>query len=254
MIDFSSITTLLFDIDNTLLILDEQEFIKIYCSLIHRYFQKELSDLNKFVKFFLASTQKMIDKEPSHLDNFSKFALDLESKIGVPHTEIINRFSIFYQNEFEQVCRIMIPAEGVFPLLTFASQYYLIVAATNPLFPSVANQRRLSISGLDRFSWEEITSAEHYHFSKPNIEYYEELLEKLGKKPSECIMVGNDPINDMIAGELGIHTFLVTSKNLLHDKILKTKLDYQNMRFEAEDSGTLENFHDLLKEYIDGRQ
>ncbi|MHA2327870.1 MAG: hypothetical protein ACXACR_05065 [Candidatus Hodarchaeales archaeon] len=82
----------------------------------------------------------MIDKEPSHLDNFSKFALDLESKIGVPHTEIINRFSIFYQNEFEQVCRIMIPAEGVFPLLTFASQYYLIVAATNPLFPSVGKK------------------------------------------------------------------------------------------------------------------
>ena len=37
-----------------------------------------------------------------------------------------------------------------------------------------------------------------------------ELLERLGLAPEECVMVGNDVDDDMVAGELGMKVFLLT--------------------------------------------
>jgi len=47
------------------------------------------------------------------------------------------------------------------------------------------------------------------HYSKPNINYYKELLVKIDEEPTNCVMVGNDVKEDMIAGKLGITTFLI---------------------------------------------
>ena len=53
------------------------------------------------------------------------------------------------------------------------------------------------------------TTYENYHFCKPSLNYYKELLEKLGVKPEECLMVGNDVGEDMITEELGMKVFLL---------------------------------------------
>ena len=36
------------------------------------------------------------------------------------------------------------------------------------------------------------------------------MLEEIGKKPEQCIMVGNDVQEDLIAGCLGMKTYLIT--------------------------------------------
>jgi FMN phosphatase YigB (HAD superfamily) len=46
-------------------------------------------------------------------------------------------------------------------------------------------------------------------YCKPKLEYYQAILNRLGHRPEECVMAGNDPISDMAASALGIHTFLV---------------------------------------------
>ena len=44
-----------------------------------------------------------------------------------------------------------------------------------------------------------------------NPEYYKEILKKLKLEPSECIMIGNDISDDMVATEkLGMKVFLMT--------------------------------------------
>ena len=45
---------------------------------------------------------------------------------------------------------------------------------------------------------------------KPNPAYYQEVLDKLGVDPKECLMVGNDVIEDVAAEKLGMQIFLVT--------------------------------------------
>lgn len=44
-----------------------------------------------------------------------------------------------------------------------------------------------------------------------NLEYYREICEKIKVRPEYCLMVGNDPVNDMVAGEIGMKTFLVNN-------------------------------------------
>ncbi|MCI6738676.1 MAG: HAD hydrolase-like protein, partial [Intestinibacter sp.] len=55
-----------------------------------------------------------------------------------------------------------------------------------------------------------VTTFENSHYCKPNLDYYREIFEKIGSNPNESIMVGNNALEDMISGELGVKTYLVT--------------------------------------------
>ena len=227
--------------------------MRIYGKLIHRYFEKEQSNLLKFMELFLASVSKMTEKDPPDLDNLTKFAVDFESRIGVSQSEIIERFRLFYQSDFEQVCRIMATPPIVKTLISLASKHFLLVAATSPFFPSIANEKRLNIGGLDIVPWFEITSAEDYHFTKPHIEFFEELLNRISKEPSECIMVGDDLINDMVAGKLGIKTFLVKSAGRPFGLITRAQPDFKDTDFPANYTGTLEDFYNSMKMFVESK-
>jgi len=43
------------------------------------------------------------------------------------------------------------------------------------------------------------------------IQFYQEVLEEAGRKAEECMMVGNDVEEDLVAGKLGMQTFLITN-------------------------------------------
>ena len=45
---------------------------------------------------------------------------------------------------------------------------------------------------------------------KPNLKYYESLLQTAGLEARDCLMAGNDLREDMCAGKLGIDTYLIT--------------------------------------------
>ena len=84
------------------------------------------------------------------------------------------------------------------------------VLATNPVFPRVATESRIRWAGLDPKDFALYTTYENACFCKPNPKYYLEILEKLGCQPSECLMVGNDVDEDMVAESLGMRVFLLS--------------------------------------------
>ncbi|WP_225728803.1 MULTISPECIES: HAD family hydrolase [unclassified Nocardia] len=83
------------------------------------------------------------------------------------------------------------------------------VIATNPLWPRETVETRLRWGGYDPAAFELITSGDTMRRSKPSIEFYRELLDRLGARPRDCVMIGNDAANDAPAAELGIPVFLV---------------------------------------------
>jgi len=87
---------------------------------------------------------------------------------------------------------------------------HTVVLATNPVFPMNTQKRRLHWAGADESDFALITSYENSRACKPNVRYYEEILQKLGASASDCIMVGNDVTEDMVAEKLGIKVFLLT--------------------------------------------
>ena len=86
---------------------------------------------------------------------------------------------------------------------------YQLVVATNPVFPEIAVYERLGWAGLNPEDFSYITTYENSCFAKPNIDYYKFLLKMLDKDSEDCLMVGNDVHEDMVARNIGIDVFLI---------------------------------------------
>ena len=84
------------------------------------------------------------------------------------------------------------------------------VLATNPIFPAAATQKRIQWAGLSVQDFELYTTYENSRYCKPNLKYFLDITSQLGVHPEECLMVGNDVGDDMVAAELGMKVFLLT--------------------------------------------
>ena len=83
--------------------------------------------------------------------------------------------------------------------------------ATNPLFPAIATENRIRWAGLNPEDFEFYTTYENSSFCKPNPDYYRDAASRMGLKPEECLMVGNDVDEDAkAASSIGMQVFLLT--------------------------------------------
>ena len=104
------------------------------------------------------------------------------------------------------------------------------VLATNPIFPAAATESRIRWAGLRPEDFELYTTYENSCFCKPNPDYYRDILKKMNITAEECLMVGNDVTEDMVAKTLGMKVFLLT--DCLINKNGKNIDDYPNGSFE----------------------
>jgi FMN phosphatase YigB (HAD superfamily) len=84
------------------------------------------------------------------------------------------------------------------------------------MFPLNVQLKRLAWAQLGDITFDLVTHIENMTFCKPRLEYYLEICKKIETPPQACLMVGNDPINDIIVTRLGMKTFL-TLDGLEHD-------------------------------------
>ena len=86
---------------------------------------------------------------------------------------------------------------------------YRLVMAVNAWFPESAIRARLRWAGVAPDFFEFMTLMDNSHYCKPKLEYYEEILRRLKLPAKECLMVGNDVQEDMVAEQLGMQVFLI---------------------------------------------
>ena len=85
-----------------------------------------------------------------------------------------------------------------------------VALATNPIFPAVATESRIRWAGLSVQDFELYTTYENSCYCKPSLDYYRAILERMQLRGEECVMVGNDVGEDMVAARLGMRVFLLT--------------------------------------------
>ena len=100
------------------------------------------------------------------------------------------------------------------------------VLATNPLFPRLAVEKRVAWAGIAIEEFSHITTYESEYYCKPDVRYYQDVLNRQGVLPEECLMVGNDVEEDLVAGTIGVQTVLVTDC-LINTKSLPEKADHK---------------------------
>lgn len=206
------IKTVLFDLDGTMLPMDQDEFVRIYFVELCKRFCPELGlDEKSFIKAMWKATGAMIRNDGSE-PNVDAFWNTFSKLVGKNVLSKIKDFDNFYENEFIE-CKAATKYNPAVPeaIKVLRNKGYITVAATNPLFPPVATNRRLNWAGVDKRDFAFVTTYDNCSFCKPNPLYFREICEKLKLEPEECMMVGNDVDEDMIsASSLGMDTFLVT--------------------------------------------
>ena len=205
------ITTVLFDLDGTLLPMDQDTFIKAYLGGLVKVAAPLGYDPSALAKSIMAGTYVMYKNDGSKT-NEDAFWLYMESVFGKKIIEDKHIFDEYYRTDFQKVAEVCGNTPDANQVVKQVKGKGLrVTLATNPLFPRMATESRARWAGLDTEDFEIITTFEDYTHCKPNLDYYRDILANMGVEPEECLMVGNDVDEDMVAESLGMRVFLLTN-------------------------------------------
>ena len=205
-----NITTVLFDLDGTLLPMDQDLFIRTYFGSLVKKMAPHGYDPKKLMDAVWAGTAAMV-KNDGNVTNEAVFWQSFESFFGPGSRRDEPLFRSFYETEFQNAKSVCGCNPEAARLIHDLKEMGLrTVLATNPLFPAIATKSRTRWAGLHPADFELITVYENSRHCKPNPAYYRDILETLNLRPEECLMVGNDAEEDMVAESLGMKVFLLT--------------------------------------------
>ena len=201
---------ILFDLDGTLLPMDNDEFTKGYFKLLAKKLVPFGYEPQKLVDAIWQGTGAMVRNDGSRT-NEKAFWEEFVKIYGQKALDDEPLFDAFYRNEFQQARTICGENASAVALINEIKEMgYRVALATNPIFPAVATESRIRWIGLEPSDFEIVTTYENSGFCKPNPAYYEFVARMLGVKPEECLMVGNDVTEDMVAEKVGMKVFLLT--------------------------------------------
>ncbi|MGN0557946.1 MAG: HAD family hydrolase [Acutalibacteraceae bacterium] len=225
-----SIRTVLFDLDGTLLPMDQELFVKAYFKQLAKTLAPLGYEPKKLTEAVWAGTAAMIKNDGNSI-NEEVFWQTFAQLFGEKSLQDRPMFDEFYKNEFQNVKEVCGFNEKASRAVRLAKDLgFRVALATNPIFPTTATHSRIRWAGLDPDDFELITTYENTGFSKPNPKYYSDIMQKLQTNPQECLMVGNDVTEDMVAEKIGIKTFLLT--DCLINKENKDIALYKNGGFD----------------------
>jgi FMN phosphatase YigB (HAD superfamily) len=231
------IDTILFDLDGTLIPMDQEEFIAAYFSEITKKFVPRGYEKELLISSIWSGTKAMVENRGERT-NSEEFWARFSSFFGESVLNEIPVFDEFYLNEFDRVKRVVTKTEASKKIVkALEEKGYSLILATNPVFPLNAVKTRLSWIGLDISRFEYVTTYENCRHCKPSLEYYREILNKTGKVPQQCMMVGNNADEDMCAEELGIAVHLI-------EGFVENKNNTDMSRYKR---STLEGFLEICK-------
>ena len=204
-----SVKVVLFDLDGTLLPMDQSVFIKTYFGAIAKRLASYGYTQGALIDAIWKGTAAMI-RNDGKKSNEAVFWDTFAEIYGDAVRDDEPYFEEFYVEDFDNVkVSCGFDPDAAETVQKIKEMGLRVALATNPIFPSIATEKRIAWAGLSPEDFELYTTYENSRYSKPNLEYYKDIVAKLGVPPEECLMVGNDVGEDMVAEKLGMKVFLM---------------------------------------------
>ncbi len=203
--------TVLFDLDGTLLPLDQDEFTDGYFSLLGEELAPRGYEPGLLRKTILGGTVAMMKNDGSRLNS----EVFWEYFAGVYGEDAARRdkpaIDAFYDGRFSEARRYCGFDPGAAAAVReLKARGYRVALATNPVFPRNAMRHRIEWAGLSYDEFEFVSDYENSRFCKPNPAYFTEFTGRLAAEPGETLMVGNDMREDLAAVPAGLGVFFIT--------------------------------------------
>jgi len=203
---------LLLDLDGTLIDIEMDKFIPAYFKLLSEFLKDYISP--KILVSKLMKVSKTVENNDGSKTNEDAFAEEFFPLEEHNREEMQPLFDEFYVKEFPKLKKYVKKKPEARKVIDKAfDKGYKVVIATTPLLPRTAVIQRLEWGGVADFPYSLITSYENSTATKPNLHYFQEILEKISvKNPKKSLMVGDDD-KDMVAKKIGIKTFFIENNN-----------------------------------------
>ena len=203
--------TFLFDLDGTLLAMDEHEFMHTYFGRLARALNGLLPAEGLARNMLLATARMQADITPD-VSNMEKFRREFEAVY--PHVDqqaVWDHIMEFYSTTFDNVRDVVGRNEPLYRSVVYLrAKGHRILLTTNPVFPQLATYKRLAWAGFSPDAFEYVSTMENSSYCKPHVEYWQHVTTVTNVDPAQAVVVGNDCIEDVSARLAGIETYLVT--------------------------------------------
>ena len=204
------ITAVLFDLDGTLLPMNQDEFTGGYFKELATKAAPRGYEPKALVDAIWQGTAAMYKNDGSRTNEeafWERFA-QIYGQEALKDKEL---FDDFYRNEFRHAQAYCGFAPEAAQAVARAKELgFRVALATNPIFPNEATRLRIGWAGLKVEDFELYTAYEDSKLCKPNPAYFEYVAGLMGLAPQECLMVGNDASEDGAALKAGMQLFLLT--------------------------------------------
>ncbi len=200
----------LFDLDGTLLPMDMEAFTADYMKRLCAYLAPLGYEPSLVAEAMWHGIGAMVKNDGTRT-NEEAFWEVFTKRFGDKALKEKQTLVDFYRSEFPKIqssCGYTPIAKKAVDAIKRAG--YRVILATNPLFPAMATEHRIRWAGFEPSEFEFFTAYEDSRHCKPNLDYYRDVLAKASLSADECLMVGNDAEEDMIAEKLGMKVFLLT--------------------------------------------
>ena len=201
---------ILFDLDGTLLPLNQDVFMQEYFGGLAKKMAPYGYQPEKLIETIWLGTKAMVknDGKKTNEEVFWDVFASVYGDEAKAHEKV---FEEFYKTDFQKVKKSTSFNEKSQKTIEELNKLgFKMALATNPLFPRIATESRIKWAGVEKDYFKLITTYENSRHCKPNPEYYLDIAKFLNVHPQECLMVGNDVTEDMIAKEVGMKVFLIT--------------------------------------------
>ena len=205
------LSTLLLDLDGTLLDIEMRSFLEAFFPLAAARFG-EPGETRRVAQAMADAARAMTEARDGARTVDHVFLESFAPAVGRTPAEVRTIFAAFYREEFERMRRLVRPTPGARDFVVRALRLGCeLVLATNPVFFLDPIQARLRWAGLADVPFALVTGAELMFWTKPHAGYYRQILAMTGRRPEQCLMIGDDPRMDMAAKETGIATWLAVA-------------------------------------------
>lgn len=203
-------TTVLFDLDGTLLPMDTHDFMQRYFASLTAFAAKHGIAPEAAVEGIMQGIRAMGANDGTRTNHdvfWDAYSAATESDAA----ENEELFSVYYRDHFHEVGDgIAANPAAAAAVNTLKSKGYTLAVATMPMFPIEAVHERIRWAGLNPDDFMFVTDYETNSAVKPMERFYEDVLKRAGADARHTLMVGNHNREDGNATKLGCDLYLVT--------------------------------------------
>jgi len=205
--------TILFDLDDTLLGNNAEQFVLQYSEKLRSHIAPTMGQ-QEFLQALMVAVGAMAVSEETAVSNHDIFWQSFSETTGRDRASLESVLVTFYRDVFPELEPYTEKRSVAFELMRYCfAQDCKIAIATNPVFPLVAIEERLRWAGVPvtAFDYARVTAFENSTAVKPNPFYYQQILQEIGSNPADALMIGNDWEQDIEpTAVLGISAYWIT--------------------------------------------